>query len=94
MVPKLTLLFTARGLSVQPSLKKSFVTTFPSHSKLFLIILGKLPNGLYWQPDTDVVNEGNFVNDPDVPNDRDQVGLDWFNDFAINVSNNTVIVGK
>ncbi len=44
------------------------------------------PNGVYWQPSTDLKNEGYFVNDPDVPNDRESLFLDYNNDFAVAVS--------
>ena len=46
------------------------------------LVLDSLGNGVYWQPNTDDENEGNFINDPDVPNDREGTVLDWKNDFA------------
>jgi hypothetical protein len=40
--------------------------------------VGLLPNGLYWLSYTDILNEGRFVEDPDLPNDRDVHGsLSW-----------------
>jgi hypothetical protein len=48
-----------------------------------------MTNGLYWQPSTDANQEGNFSNDPEVPNDRESSILSWSNDFAT-----TVIITK
>ena len=42
----------------------------------------QLPNGLYWQPNIDKGHEGYFSNDPDVPNERESLFLDWGTDFA------------
>jgi hypothetical protein len=48
-----------------------------SNKETFLC-LALLPNGAYWLSYTDVLNEGRFVEDPELPNDRDIHGaLSW-----------------
>ena len=52
---------------------------------ILLFLLDFLANGLYWMPFTDVLNEGYFGIDPQVPNDRiNYQGLKW-NQFATNL---------
>jgi hypothetical protein len=59
--------------------------TVSGHFYFFYIFLALTPNGGYWQPSTDLKNEGYFNNDPDVPNDRESLVLDYNTDFAVAV---------
>jgi hypothetical protein len=54
------------------------------HNKILInqLILAYLSNGVYWQPSTDIKNEGNFINDPDIPNDREGTVISWITEFA------------
>ena len=46
---------------------------------VFLDSAGLVPNGLYWYSYTDILDEGSFVPDPDLPNEREiRTPLTWY----------------